>query len=536
MNPWQWPVLLFLSAILFSPSSAQNLQPATVHIRAALFDHDLNVKPVPRLQITIHSLDTPNAPPIEVRTSLDGTAEVSLAPGKYQFVTNADAQLFGKSYRWDLPVTVSLADLLVELSNDNAKTADTSSRSAHIDELTEQFQRVRGAAVLVATERATHDGVLMDDSGLVLTAHIPGDPQQWIAVSFDEKRSIPGRLIADDEKNDASIVRINTDKMKDVQVPLLSYDLNALVEGERVFSLNNDPNLGKSIRTGVISKVDKKGVIGDVQFTDIGSPLFNSSGTLVGFSRYQNRAFTLASLDSVRELINTARDKVKDATTLPPSRLLPVSPGMFPADALIARHDPKYEKEVYDFKLGDFNVYMGTPVSSYQWDKSRYEEKRNVSMKRASKGAQPDEVKEPTYEYSANIQVQAIPDYKFPFWANMGRTSQQPIILRPKVSFHHMRLLCGEHEVEPIRPMRHAIRPPENADFRFDQDSMMGDYFYTPDSLPPSCGTVTLEIYSTDQATTPIKKVIESPLRDRLWADFEAFRHTNTAAPQSNPK
>jgi hypothetical protein len=530
MKVREWPLLLVFLAGLFFPSSAQNPEAVTVRIRAALYDRDLNLKPVPRLQIGIRSLDAPDGAPVEVRTTLDGTAEVSLLPGKYQFTTTSATELFGKSYRWDFPVTISAANTLVELSNDNAKTADAGSRSAHVDELIEQFQRVRGAAVLVETERAVHDGVLMDNAGLVLTAYIPSDQQQWIAVLFDEKRSLPGRLIAGDEKNDASIVRINMDMVKDVNIPLISYDPEALVEGERVFTLDNDMKTGKSIRTGVVTKADEKGIIGDVQFTDIGSPLFNSSGTLVGYSRLENRAFMAVPLGNVREMLGTAREKAKDNATLPPPRLLPVSPGKFPADALLARHDPRFEKDVYNFKSGGFDVYVYTPVASYQMEKISYEQQQKASMKRASKGGPPEELKQPAYDYYSVIIVEATPDYKTAFWANMARTNQEPFVLHPKVSFHHMRLLCGEREVEPIRPRRLAIRAPQNAGYRFDQDSMMGEYRYPPDSLPPACGTVTLELYSTDQPTTPIKKVIESPLRDRLWQDFEPFRRMQAGA------
>jgi hypothetical protein len=538
MNPRRSAFLLVFLPVFFLPSSAQSPQPVTVSIRAALFDRDLNVKPVPRLQISIRSLDTPDATPVELRTSLDGAAEVNLAPGKYQLTTTSNAELFGKTYRWDIPITISGANQLVELSNDNAKAADAASRSAHVDELIEQFKRVRGAAVLVATERFTHDGVLMDEAGLVLTTYIPPDRQQWIAVSFDEKRAVPGRVIAGDEKNDASIVRINMDKVKDVAVPMVSYDPGALVEGERVFSLNNDLETGKSILTGVVSKADDKGIVTDIRFTDIGSPIFNSTGTLVAYSRYENRSFSAVPLDTVREMLKAAREKLTDSSTLPAARLLPVSPGKFPADALIARHDPQYERDVYNFKLSDFKVSVDTPVSLYQWNKIRYEEADKANRKRAAKGSQPEEVKEPAYEYQSVITFQAIPDYKVPFWSNMARASREPVILHPKVSFHHMRLLCGDREVEPIRPMRFAISAPENAGYAFDQDSMMGEYFYTPDSLPPTCGTVTLELYTSELPANPIKKVIENPLRDRLWQDFEPFRRaqapTVAAASQSS--
>src|ERR1700757_4854803 len=96
------PILLALVSSLSVPAIAQDSQPVTVHIRAALFDRDLNLKPVPRLQISLRSLDSPATAPVEVRTSLDGTAEVSLHPGKYQLTTASGAELFGKTYRWDL--------------------------------------------------------------------------------------------------------------------------------------------------------------------------------------------------------------------------------------------------------------------------------------------------------------------------------------------------------------------------------------------------------------------------------------------------
>ena len=528
-------VLLALTIAIVSSASAQTAKPIPVKIRAALFDRDLNIKPVPRLQITIRSLDTPSEPTVELRTSLEGTAEANLAPGKYQLTTTSNAELFGKSYTWDFPVTVSKADQLIELSNDNAKAIDSSSRTAHVDELIEQFRRVRAAAVLVATERATHDGILIDETGLVLTSHTPADQQHWIAVFFDDKRSLTGRVIAEDEKNDASIVRINMENVKDVTIPLISFDPGALVEGERVFSLDNNLQKGKSIRTGVISKADDKGIIGDVQFTDIGSPLFNSSGTLVGISLYHDRAYTVVPLSDLKELIRTAREKATNAATLPPARMLPVSPGKFPSDALIARHDPRYEKEIYDFKVGEFNVYMGTPVSAYQWNKMRYEETVRARQKRAVKGSQPEQVKEPAYEFPSIIIVEVTPEYKLPFWSNMGRLPQQTVVVHPKTSFHHMRLLCGDREVEPIRPMRFPIRAEANAGYRFDKDSMQGEYYYTPDSLPPSCGTVKLEIYAADEPTKPVVKQIEKPLRDRLWEDFEPFRRLQArtgVAPQ----
>ena len=64
-------VFLMLAAAALRPAPEQ----VSVKVRAALYDRDLNVKPVPHLTIKLTSLDSPSSPPIILKTSLDGLAE-----------------------------------------------------------------------------------------------------------------------------------------------------------------------------------------------------------------------------------------------------------------------------------------------------------------------------------------------------------------------------------------------------------------------------------------------------------------------------
>src|SRR5437660_2236181 len=58
---------------------------------------------------------------IPFRTGLDGKARRTIAPGSYRLRSAVPAQLLGKTYRWDLPITVGRGQTLeVELTNVNA--------------------------------------------------------------------------------------------------------------------------------------------------------------------------------------------------------------------------------------------------------------------------------------------------------------------------------------------------------------------------------------------------------------------------------
>ena len=75
---------LFL--LLVSPAFSQT-PGATLKIRVVMVDGDLNQKPVPRLLLKVERVDVPTADAAAIRTSFDGTAQVTLAPGRYRVST-----------------------------------------------------------------------------------------------------------------------------------------------------------------------------------------------------------------------------------------------------------------------------------------------------------------------------------------------------------------------------------------------------------------------------------------------------------------
>lgn len=98
-------------------SAAENVQ---AKIRAALYDRDLNLKPVPRLLLKLVPT-APGAQEITVQTTLDGIAETEVPAGSYSRVADKPVEMFDKTYPWEFEASFTKPENTLELSNDIAK-------------------------------------------------------------------------------------------------------------------------------------------------------------------------------------------------------------------------------------------------------------------------------------------------------------------------------------------------------------------------------------------------------------------------------
>jgi hypothetical protein len=183
-------LVFILTAIALGQNTGVKSNAAVkVTVRAALYDRDLNLKPVPQLVIKLVPAPPSVLQATTVQTNFEGTAETELPPGKYRAVTEKSVELFDKSYLWDFEVDLSRAENTLELSNSNAKTAPIAGgREARVDELAYQYKRVKDAVVTVWTDNGAFDGVVVDSAGLVLTTQKPLERATWMAVQFDDRR------------------------------------------------------------------------------------------------------------------------------------------------------------------------------------------------------------------------------------------------------------------------------------------------------------------------------------------------------------
>lgn len=527
-------------------------QTAKLKIRAALVDRDLNVKPVPKLQLSLQP--AAGGSPRSATTSFDGFTEVDLPLGQYRLTTTQPIEFQGKKYSWELNVTISAGNNSLELSADNARiTAAASSPGRSTDELSAQFKQLQNAVVTVWSELGSGTGFLIEPKGLVVTnQHVIGK-SKFIAVQFDPQRKVQAVLLASDPQKDVAVLWANFSAIPEaITAPLPGKSDSAVVEGERVFTIGSPLSQRKILTTGVVSKVEAKAIISDIRIDhgNSGGPLFNSLGEVVGLTTFgQSGGGAGAGISGIVRIeeamseIEAARKK-RTSGTAPAADLLPVEPaGTFPVEALRkVLEQKKFDSKPYEFDAGDYWVQLVTPPLRYYWaeeDKIRAAKARDKRNKKESdqpSSDAPDDLKnwgEYVGEYKSVITVRALPKVK----ETAGSMFRRGLIagkatVRFKTDFSRMKLKCGEKEVQPIHPGRVQIVFDETAGVNFTDESYAGMYSYPPDAISPSCGQISLELYSEKDPSTPaVVKILEANTVSRVWTDFEPYR----AAANNNP-
>ncbi len=546
-------VILSLLASACATLAQPNL--VKVRVRVILVDQELSQKPVPFFVVSLKS----GAKAAEVKTSLDGTAEAQLPPGRCTVSSPKPAELGGRRFSWNIQVSLSGAEQHVDLTNDNAKVeesaAPASSAKVATNDLTEQFKRLKNTVVTVRSESGHGTGFFVDGKGLILTnQHVVGN-SQYLAVQFDRTQKIVAKLIAADPQKDVALLSVNMAALPNASpAPLYraGADRTPVQEGERVFTIGSPLSLDKIITTGIVSKVEPHTIMSDININpgNSGGPLFNGAGQVIGLTTFGTRGEDgpgvsgIVRIEEALALLEQNRAKAKG--TLPPGALLPVEPlTPYPIEGLKeALRAEKYDSRPYYFAAGDFNIALSTPPLDYREQEERRlqaereHKKRNKKEQSADENAdnsdEPKEWEEEAGAHPAVFAIYAMPTVKEGFGSAMGRSfsMNSAAKLKFKTDFRTMRLFCGDKEILPIHPGRVPVTVSvQNRVVKMDDSTYKGVYLYSPDAVNPSCGQVKLEIYSSKGGDATVKTFDEKTVQ-HVWADFDAFRRVQAAATQ----
>lgn len=544
--------LLFLSA---TPVPAQ-VETVKLKVHALLVDRDLNQKPVPKLTLVLQRLDVAASEPSTIKTGFDGVAEVQLPAGKYRLSTPQPVDLQGKSYRWEFEFTLSGPERTLELSNDNAKISEaTPERPARAtDELTTLFKRLQNSVVTVWSEDGHGSGFFVDAKGLVLTNQHVVENSEYVAIQFDERRKVVAVVLAADPKKDVAVLWADVSPFPEVVVaPLAKAEGGEVpvVEGERVFTIGSPLHQRKILTTGVVSKVEPRSIISDININpgNSGGPLFRLDGRVVGLTAFGERGQRGAGISGIVRieealpLLEQARTKMAAAAP-PAATLLPVEPtDPYPVAAIkVALQAEKFDRRPYYFDAGDFEVMLGTPLLEFRLKEERRlaaeREKQKRGKQRGEAAQEPPPVSEGERSWGKDvgesesvISIVVKPKLKMKFWETMASGRYGLTKMRFKTDFYKMRLLCGSREIQPIHPGRYPLVGGKTQSVEVTDSTYIGIYSYLPDAIAPSCGQVVLEVYPAKNSPQPTVKVLESASVERIWSDFEAYRKAG-AAPQ----
>ena len=188
---------------------------------------------------------------------------------------------------------------------DPSKSADPAPVSSTADRPDWQAvaEAVRPSVVAIAVStgggRGEGSGVVVDESGRILTNdHVVGDAQQ-ISVTLTDGRVFEARLVGTDPTTDVAVIAL-VDPPDDLVAASIG-DSDAVAVGEPVMAVGNPLGLDATVTTGIVSAVDRpvstgSGQGGEPVVTNAiqvdaainpgnsGGPLFDASGRVVGIT------------------------------------------------------------------------------------------------------------------------------------------------------------------------------------------------------------------------------------------------------------
>ena len=443
---------------------------------------------------------------------------------------------------------------VIEISKTKQESAASSTSKRRVtDELTTKFKELERSVVTVWSEFGHGTGFIFDGRGLVMTnQHVIG-PSELVSVQFDAKTRVPARILATDPQKDVAVLWIDIASFSNAMVARIAQgteDEPSVLEGERVMTIGSPLNQRKIMTTGIISKVEPRAIISDVNINhgNSGGPLFNSLGEVVGITTFGDFSGQggpgisgVVRIEETTPVVDLAIAKMS-LTEKPEGRLLPVDPtDSYPLDAIKdVIEAKKFDFKPYSFNEADFEVTFITPLTRYRADSEGKREGEKTKNKRTkSKASESSDSTitnelhnwtEYVGEYRPILIIDAKPNLGESFWGAVGRGVaanygiHAPANLRFKTDFHRMKLFCGEKEVAPIHPAKiYRLTNESNYFVRSNDATYEGYYSYPADAINESCGVVRLELFSEKQPDQPEKKVLDKKTVDRIIGDFQPY-------------
>jgi S1-C subfamily serine protease len=568
----KFPRVALVCLLLVAAVAAQSA--SKVSVKVALVDRDLNVKPVPKQVLLVQKLGADGAPDAsapaqELTTSFDGAATLALPPGSYRISAQKPVEFDGKSYQWATKFQLAEGqDAAVELSNDNATVSLLPSVIAaatgrrRVTEEAELFKQLRDGVVTVEGELGHGTGFIVDERGLILTnQHVVSNSKE-LRVQFDRTHKVRAVLVAEDRDRDVAVLWANLApcaSCKTLKIAEPRADEPAVIEGERVFAIGSPLSQEKILTSGIVSKVEKRAIISDVNINpgNSGGPLFNSLGEVIGLTTFgENAGFGpgvsgIVRIEEAAELLAKAKESAQ-AKDLPPADLMPTVPeDAFPLDAIKTRLDvKKFEQKPYKTELGDYDVMMLTPVYKfYLSEKDRLEAVREREKRNKGEGAQGTMDKyrnlrnwaEYAGELKPVVQILAIPEMKMTGKSLLlgavlmaGAGMMTPPDMKFKADFYEMSLMCDGAAVTPIQRGKSELVVPMQSYYKIkNRFTYAGIYTFPVEPFEPGkCKQLTLNVFSEENPTVAAKKILTPQMVQRVWMDFDEYRQRKAQPPQ----
>jgi len=500
--------------------SAQAL--STLHITVTLTDATGKITPVAHHALLI-SQEPPTLEPRRTFTTLTGTADVSLRPGRYAVESDQPVAFEGKTYEWSQRVDiVAGSDATLELTAVNASvgTSTSGTPSATPAETDPSFLASHWQESVVALWTPTQhaSGFVVDARGLIVTnQHVVGTATSAEAQLTPDVK-VRATVLAVDPTRDVAILWINPSVITSVPpLPLgCGQTRPAVTNGQKVYAIGAEMTGRKGLTPGDVTGVGPRLLLSDLALAraSAGGPVFTAGG-LIGFTTVDDRDpdgrsdARVVRIDQACEVMASAEKKMAEA--MPPDTThLPVDPRPVAIRALSeAVKNRAGSLSPYSMSTTAFDVAFITPVHIY--------------------GAK-DQVRRPVMDFSnwseyladypRALLVRVTPKMAEGLWAKVARGAAMaqgmslPSMKRAKAGFLRMRAFCGDTEVTPIHPFVLAHRISET------EVIYEGLYMFDPSALGPQCSAVRLTVYSENESDKGDTRVVDQAVLEQITRDF----------------
>ena len=510
---------LLLAVLVVAQAAIEGQALVAITIRVVLADAAGRATPVARHALLI-SDNPPTREPRRVVTNVDGTAVVRLRPGNYTIESDQPVAFQGQAYHWrqvlDLARETSL-DLTLSNAVAEPIAAATNGDTPLATDTSLMLRQWLDSVVQLWTPTTHASGFLVDAAGLIATSQkVVGDATS-VEVQLSRTVKVTGSVLETDRQRDIAIIRIDPDVMAGITPVPLGCGRSApisIAREQELFTVAAPLRQQRGWTPGSVSDTRANNLEMNLATGGLGGPVFTASGDLVGLTtlvgeREEPRrgVVRMARTDGMCDVVAAAARKAKDGAG-PSAARLPVEP-VEPAPVATFKEAVKRRAgslKPYQTTASDFEVAFITPILNF------------------AAQSQPTVTFSNWSEYVADIPpvlfIRVTPKAVESLWAKAARGAAMtqgmalPAMKRLKSGFGRMQVLCGSTDVTPIHPFR--LELPVSETETIDE----GFYAFDPASLGPSCGTVTLVLYSEKEPAKADTRVVDRAVLQQVWRDF----------------
>lgn len=504
------PRELVLIALLAIPIILNSQTTSAVRITVTLPGDAQRPTPVPRHLLLIS--DNPaTTVPRRVLTGPDGSVSLQLVPGSYTMESDRPVLLAGKSYEWTQTIDVVAGrSVTLALTADNASITEapaSSTDDALIGGPTFLPGKWLGSIVGIWTPTMRVTGFLFDVRGLIATRALGVAKGATVAVQVSADLKVSARVVSSDPSRDVGIVWVHPSVLAGRgPVPLGCEAPAALAGQEAITALAAPLRRPADSTSGEVTGSSPFALETDLRlgFGGAGGPVFNDAGAVVGLTavapetdRNRSGDVMIVRAGILCEALAAAQPALSSGT--PPEPLaLPVEPPHRDSAGEVAKVSSLATPPV--LSSDDFDIAIITPrIIQQVRDNDRTGGRTGRSPEAEARIGRLTEFGDWT-DYFADlppvVAVRVTPKLVEGFWKRVAREAARtqgadlPPFKNFKSSFVRMRVSCGTADVVAIQPFVIEHRTSDTKLIR------EGLYVFDPASFGPSCGRVTLSIYS----------------------------------------